>query len=120
MSSMIVCVKSGGLRRRWQSLGARVLVQHRELASAPTQQQDAGSKAQRAQQEVRTPAVSLQVPTYCVWGANTGVGKTLISAGLARASVANKVGRRCARALRSTLVRLSAAAQPRPCRRARP
>jgi hypothetical protein len=27
--------------------------------------------------------VSLEAPAFCVWGANTGVGKTLVSAGLA-------------------------------------
>ena len=30
--------------------------------------------------------VSLETPAFCVWGANTGVGKTLVSAGLAQAS----------------------------------
>lgn len=32
-------------------------------------------------------AVSLEVPTFMVWGANTDVGKTLVSAGLAAAAV---------------------------------
>ena len=32
-------------------------------------------------------AVSLAVPTFMVWGANTDVGKTLVSAGLAAAAV---------------------------------
>lgn len=35
----------------------------------------------------------LDVPSVCVWGANTGVGKTLISAGLARAALRNGVRR---------------------------
>lgn len=34
--------------------------------------------------EARSEHVSLSVPTYMVWGANTGVGKTLVSAALAR------------------------------------
>lgn len=32
-------------------------------------------------------AVPVQHPAVCVWGANTGVGKTLISAGLAQAAI---------------------------------
>ena len=38
--------------------------------------------------------VSLEHPTFTVWGANTGIGKTLISAGLARAFAQEKVRRR--------------------------
>ena len=30
--------------------------------------------------------LSLEVPAFCVWGANTAVGKTLVSAGLARSA----------------------------------
>lgn len=39
------------------------------------------------------PASTLQlrIPQYMVWGANTDVGKTLISAGLAAAARRNKV-----------------------------
>lgn len=39
------------------------------------------------------PATTLQlrVPQYMVWGANTDVGKTLVSAGLAAAARRNKV-----------------------------
>jgi predicted GTPase len=29
-----------------------------------------------------TAALSLDVPQYCVWGAGTGIGKTLVSAGI--------------------------------------
>lgn len=36
-------------------------------------------------------ARSLRVPTYMVWGADTDVGKTLISAGLAHSSAASQV-----------------------------
>ena len=35
--------------------------------------------------------VSLDFPTFMVWGANTDVGKTLVSAGLAAAAVRAKV-----------------------------
>ena len=27
--------------------------------------------------------ISLETPAFCMWGANTGVGKTLVSAGIA-------------------------------------
>lgn len=36
-------------------------------------------------------ALQLCIPAYFVWGANTAVGKTLISAGLAAAAVRMKV-----------------------------
>ena len=35
--------------------------------------------------------VSLSVPTFMVWGANTGVGKTLVSAALAREASSTEV-----------------------------
>ena len=36
-------------------------------------------------------SLPLDVPAVCVWGANTGVGKTLFSAGLALAALRNGV-----------------------------
>ncbi len=42
-------------------------------------------------------AISLAFPTFMVWGANTDVGKTLVSAGLAAAAARGKV--RCCRAV---------------------
>ena len=36
-------------------------------------------------------AISLEVPTYMVWGANTGVGKTLVSAGVAASAAKDEV-----------------------------
>ena len=36
--------------------------------------------------------LQLRVPSYMVWGANTDVGKTLVSAGLAAAARRDKVG----------------------------
>lgn len=39
--------------------------------------------------------VSLELPTYMIWGANTGVGKTLVSAGLAASAAADQVNSRC-------------------------
>ena len=36
--------------------------------------------------------VPIELPSVCVWGANTAVGKTLISAGLVAAAVRNQVG----------------------------
>ena len=40
---------------------------------------------------LHTSAIPLEDPACIVWGANTGVGKTLISAGLARAAVRAQV-----------------------------
>ena len=47
----------------------------------------AGAAAQAGQ----PPLLPLSVPIACVWGANTGVGKTLISAGLAAACTEQQV-----------------------------
>lgn len=41
--------------------------------------------------EARSEHVSLALPTFMVWGANTGVGKTLISAALAREASSKEV-----------------------------
>jgi hypothetical protein len=38
-------------------------------------------------------AIPLSGPTVCIWGANTGVGKTIMSAGLAHAAVETGVRR---------------------------
>jgi hypothetical protein len=40
-------------------------------------------------------ALSLELPTYMVWGSNTGVGKTLVSAGLAASAASERVSRGC-------------------------
>lgn len=53
--------------------------------------------------------VPLTHPAVCVWGANTGVGKTLVSAGLVAAAVRNQVRLRAAR---SWLALAAAAARP--------
>jgi hypothetical protein len=55
----------------------------------------AGGDAQRrsASSAVGSHWLPLAFPSVCVWGANTGVGKTLVSAGLARAAALAKVGR---------------------------
>ena len=41
-----------------------------------------------------TEPLTMRLPTVCVWGANTGVGKTLFSAGLAAACERAKVSTR--------------------------
>ena len=41
--------------------------------------------------EARSEGASLSVPTFMVWGANTGVGKTLVSAALARDATLQEV-----------------------------
>ena len=48
--------------------------------------------------EVRSENISLAVPSFVVWGANTGVGKTLVSAALAHEATAQKVWSRNAAA----------------------
>ena len=83
MSSLIIFAKQRCLQRRLRALQAAI----KQQRQASSQHDRRG----RAPQAPRVPPVSLQVPTYCIWGANTGVGKTLISAGLARASVADQV-----------------------------
>jgi hypothetical protein len=49
---------------------------------------DAGASDRTPNHRVQVP---LGLPSVCIWGANTGVGKTLISAGLVAAAVRNKV-----------------------------
>ena len=46
----------------------------------------------------------LRVPRYMIWGANTDVGKTLVSAGLAAAARRNKVCRVLASSLMQPLI----------------
>ena len=48
--------------------------------------------------ELRSANISLAVPSFVVWGANTGVGKTLLSAALAHEATAQKVWSRNAAA----------------------
>lgn len=63
----------------------------RHMSGAP-----AGSGSGSGSGDGRIP---LAFPTVCIWGANTGVGKTLVSAGLARAAAAQQVRLvRCAQA----------------------
>jgi hypothetical protein len=63
---------------------------HRLHSSAAT-----AASAATAQHQVpgsgNDAAVSLAFPTFMVWGANTDVGKTLVSAGLAAAAIRAKV-----------------------------
>lgn len=47
--------------------------------------------AQHDPHDPRNTTVSLASPVFGVWGANTGVGKTLISAGLANAFARQQV-----------------------------
>jgi hypothetical protein len=86
MPSLIILARQRGLQRRLCALQAAF--QRRQASSQHERRDNRG-----AQEPPRVPPISLQVPTYCIWGANTGVGKTLISAGLARAAVANQVRR---------------------------
>lgn len=54
----------------------------------PVQQNGLGLAAGR---HVSGGCLPLAFPTVCIWGANRGVGKTLVSAGLARAAAAQQV-----------------------------
>ena len=56
---------------------------HASSAASSAQQDDAHGRDDRA--------VSLAFPTFMVWGANTDVGKTLVSAGLAAAAARAQV-----------------------------
>jgi hypothetical protein len=62
----------------------------RDFSSRPNEAAtNAAASDNSPNQRVQVP---LGVPSVCIWGANTGVGKTLISAGLVAAAVRNKVG----------------------------
>lgn len=92
MTPLITCVKQRGFQHRLHTLGANVLQRSGHASYQRQAQQKSTTSGAEVSPDVQTPPISLQVPTYCIWGANTGVGKTLISAGLARASVAAQVG----------------------------
>lgn len=68
---------TSGVSRAWQQL--RLFSQ--------------GSPAASASDDAHTPlpALPLGLATYTIWGANTGVGKTLASAGIAHAACKLKV-----------------------------
>ena len=58
------------------------------------------------------PSVSLAVPTFMVWGADTGVGKTLVSAGLAAAAARSLVSTRACSGLSADACAVSPAIWP--------
>ena len=66
-----------------QRLGGHCIPSLRSISTAVTAQQ-------HAQHDSDDRAVSLAFPTFVVWGANTDVGKTLVSAGLAAAAARSK------------------------------
>lgn len=53
------------------------------LATSIASNEAANEKSDEASQP---NAVSLALPTYIIWGSNTGVGKTLVSAGIAKSA----------------------------------
>ena len=59
----------------------------------------AGTAHQQSHDACMPPAVpetvSLELPTYMIWGANTAVGKTLVSAGIAASAAADGVNSLC-------------------------
>ena len=68
-------------RRRWPPRGA---------AAAATGDDDAWASSPSASPPPPPPSLPLRSPTVAVWGADTGVGKTLVSAGLAAAAVGGR------------------------------
>lgn len=56
-----------------------------------TDQHEAHESLTHDQHDPRNTTVSLNHPIFTVWGANTGVGKTLVSAGLAAAFARQQV-----------------------------
>ncbi|KAL6756174.1 pyridoxal phosphate-dependent transferase [Haematococcus lacustris] len=84
---------------RWQSLLLRRGVQHHRLlvvtsasghSLAHSLQHCSTSVLRRRQSTTSNARVPLDVPTYAIWGANTGVGKTLASVALAYAARRNQ------------------------------
>jgi hypothetical protein len=74
--------------RQW----AVLLQQHQQLLWQQHQQQLLPSHRNT---HSKTSDVPLTFPSVCIWGANTNVGKTLVSAGLVAAAVRNKVSSCC-------------------------
>ncbi|KAL6753242.1 hypothetical protein V8C86DRAFT_2731530 [Haematococcus lacustris] len=85
---------------RWQALLLRPGVQHHRLlvvtsasdhSLAHSLQHCSTSVLRRRQSTTSNARVPLDVPTYAIWGANTGIGKTLASVALAYAARRNQV-----------------------------
>eukprot|EP00967_Tisochrysis_lutea_P055889 scaffold70434_cov18-Tisochrysis_lutea.AAC.1 len=60
-------------------------------SSSSTATSAASSHTQFAQDRTTERGLPLDSPSYLIWGANTGVGKTLVSVGLAHAAQRLKV-----------------------------
>ncbi|KAL6751462.1 pyridoxal phosphate-dependent transferase [Haematococcus lacustris] len=85
---------------RWQALLLRLDIQHHRLlvvtsasghSLAHSLQHCSTSVVRRRQSTTSNARVPLDVPTYAIWGANTGIGKTLASVALAYAARRNQV-----------------------------
>lgn len=86
IASIASALSAGGSRScriRWHDIS---LVRHLSTSSGLRQED-----AQHDPHDPRNTTVSLSSPVFGVWGANTGVGKTLISAGLASAFARQQV-----------------------------
>ncbi|KAJ9533539.1 hypothetical protein QJQ45_026569 [Haematococcus lacustris] len=84
---------------RWQALLLRLDIQHHRLlvvtsasghSLAHSLQHCSTSVVRRRQSTTSNARVPLDVPTYAIWGANTGIGKTLASVALAYAARRNQ------------------------------
>ena len=69
-----------------------------ELISDPSKGPSSFRSFSSQRSDFRSENISLAVPSFVVWGANTGVGKTLFSAALAHEATAEKVWSRNAAA----------------------
>ena len=74
--------------QHWQSIGQHCAFR---LYSSATAAASAAAPQHAALDSGNDATISLAFPTFMVWGANTDVGKTLFSAGLAAAAVRAKV-----------------------------
>jgi hypothetical protein len=79
----------------WRPTASPSPVLHRAGARLRAARLTTAAKASAASSPESAEAdadAGLHVPAYTIWGANTDVGKTLVSAGLCRAVVQSDVG----------------------------
>ena len=78
--------------------GRQLLLGRRSFGASPAVRERAAGDASEGPAACALPAqpVGPSSPTFAVWGCNTGVGKSLVSAGLAAAAVRSGVRRKLA------------------------
>lgn len=79
-SAFQICVQTSGFLPSfgWDAISGQI---HRSLSSRRDDIEDTADSS-----------IPAHLPTFMVWGANTGVGKTLFSAGILRAAAQTGVG----------------------------